>query len=128
MPGPRGLILCCVLLTSCAGWRERLSRPPEASPDTLRGSLKRAQDNWIYVHVEGAPERIGFQHGFLLADEIAGVIEDMRVSAPHESGEPWQFYRETAQRIFWPRVPNELRAEIKGMVTGLRARGKSFDE
>jgi hypothetical protein len=26
---------------------------------------------WIYVHLEGSPHDIGYQHGFLLANEIA---------------------------------------------------------
>ncbi len=37
----------------------------------LTGSFRRpAQNGWVFVHLEGTPFNIGFQHGFLLAPEI----------------------------------------------------------
>ena len=29
------------------------------------------RDGWIYVHLEGSPLEIGYQHGYLLAPEVA---------------------------------------------------------
>ena len=40
----------------------------------LRGSYRFERDGWIYVHLEGPPEQIGFQHGSLLANEIADFL------------------------------------------------------
>ena len=31
------------------------------------GEYRFEHDGWIYVHLEGSPEQIGFQHGSLLA-------------------------------------------------------------
>src|SRR5437016_3913865 len=44
---------------------------------------------WIYVHIEGEPRARGFQHGYLLAKEIA---EGIRVTAAqwlHDSSFDW---------------------------------------
>jgi hypothetical protein len=120
----RGEVLCLALV-ACTGLR---ANEPAHDPEVLRGAVRRDHDGWIFAHVEGAPERIGFQHGWLLANEIDALLTDMKRVAPHESEKPWTFYRESAQRIFWPRVPDELRAEIRGIVAGARARGKVLDE
>src|SRR5262249_22410961 len=112
--------------SACAPWRGPSG--PGAEPETMRGAIRRDHDGWIFVHLEGTPERLGFQHGSLLADEIAGMLADMAVAVQRASKAPWSFYRESAQRIFWPRVPDDLRAEIKGIVAGARARGKKLDE
>jgi hypothetical protein len=120
----RRLFLCLALM-ACEGWKPN---QPTQSPDALKGAVRRDHDGWIFAHLEGPPERIGFQHGWLLADEIDAMIGDMRQTVQHDSGQPWTFYRESAQRIFWPRVPEDLRAEIKGIAAGAKARGKNVDE
>src|SRR5439155_6842264 len=89
--------------------------------------MRRDHDGWMFAHLEGTPERIGFQHGYLFADEIATVVGAMRATVPRETGESWDRFRQTAERIFWPRVPDDLRAEIDGIVAGARARGKPLD-
>src|SRR5512133_712641 len=50
-----------------------------AAPDPLQGSYRFQRNGWIFVHLEGPPQRIGFQHGALLAPEIADLI---RVQKP----------------------------------------------
>ena len=44
----------------------------EVKPDAhLKGAFRKpAQNGWIYVHLEGSPFDVGFQHGYLLAPEI----------------------------------------------------------
>jgi Phospholipase B len=118
-------LLLVVLAPACNGVRTHLLAH---EPDTLRGSTRREQGGWIFVHVEGAPERIGFQHGWHLADEIEALVGAMKQAVQPESGRPWSFYRESAQRIFWPRVPDELRAEIQGIARGAREHGARIDE
>ena len=47
------------------------ARPAPSPVDPrLAGSTRFERGGWIYVHLEGAPEEIGFQHGYLLANEI----------------------------------------------------------
>ena len=45
----------------------------ESQGDTrLKKAFRRPDQNgWIFVHLEGSPAEIGFQHGYLLAPEIA---------------------------------------------------------
>jgi hypothetical protein len=33
-----------------------------------------AQNGWVFVHLQGTPAEIGFQHGYLLAPEIADAL------------------------------------------------------
>ena len=39
----------------------------------LAGAYRFNKNGWIYVHLEGSPEQIGYQHGYLLADEIGEI-------------------------------------------------------
>ena len=42
-----------------------------AAPDVrLDGGYKFNEGGWTYVHLQGTPEQVGFQHGYLLAREI----------------------------------------------------------
>jgi membrane protein implicated in regulation of membrane protease activity len=40
------------------------------SDPRLAKSLRFERGGWIYVHLEGSPQEIGYQHGYLLAPEI----------------------------------------------------------
>ncbi|HJZ85309.1 MAG TPA: C45 family peptidase [Polyangia bacterium] len=125
---PAACALALALLAgACTPWTPAPAGPA-ANPETLHGASRRDREGWTFVHLEGTPERMGFQHGYLLADEIDGVVASMRATVRYETERDWQFFRATAQRIFWPRVPDDLRAEIRGLVAGLRARGKRLDE
>ena len=37
----------------------------------LKNAYRFQKGGWTYVHLEGSPSEIGFQHGYLLAPEIA---------------------------------------------------------
>jgi hypothetical protein len=82
---------------------------------------------WIYVHLEGTPGEIGYQHGWLLANEIADLIKAFQLSLPHLSGKEWAFYRNAAKNMYWNKIDKEYQDEIGGIVEGLKAKGKSYD-
>ena len=44
-------------------------KPTRAEDDRLKGSYRFESNGWIYVHLEGSPGQIGYQHGSLLARE-----------------------------------------------------------
>ena len=45
------------------------------SPDPrLQKAYRFQQGGWTYVHLEGSPADMGFQHGYLLAPEIADAL------------------------------------------------------
>src|SRR5436305_2537898 len=74
----------------------------------LKGAVRNAQtDGWIYVHLEGTPSEIGFQHGFLLTREIEDAKRAIELSSTHEVEKKWNELRTAAHSIFWPHLPTE---------------------
>jgi len=82
---------------------------------------------WIYVHLEGSPHDIGFQHGYLLATEIADAFAVIRLEATHDTGRDWDFFRRAARTMLWPKIDAEYQAELQGIVDGLQARKTKLD-
>lgn len=99
-----------------------------ASDRRLSGGERRPEQNgWIYVHLEGSPSDIGYQHGYLLAPEIEDDKRAIELSTTHETAKTWAELRAISERIFWPKVPAEYREELAGIVDGLRAHGSPLD-
>ena len=100
-----------------------------SSNDVRLGKAFREDKNgWIYIHLEGKPSDIGYQHGYLLAPEIDDAIKMFRQFVEGSTKKNWDFYREAAARMFWPKLEKEYQEEIEGIVDGLRARGYSYDK
>jgi Phospholipase B len=93
----------------------------------LKGSYKFNEGGWTYAHLEGTPEQIGFQHGYLLAREIEDNVRVYQTEAPHHAKRDWNFFRDTAQNILWPHIDAEYQRELKGIAEGLRARDSALD-
>ncbi|MDE3194733.1 MAG: peptidase C45 [Acidobacteriota bacterium] len=100
-----------------------------STPDArIRGAYRLpARSGWTFVHLEGKPDEIGYQHGWLLSGEIKEGFAVQKLEAEHDSGKPWSFYRDAARHILWPHIPDEYRQELEGIVAGLNARGVSLD-
>jgi hypothetical protein len=103
------------------------SREPQ--PDTrLKNSFRRAEHNgWIFVHLEGSPATIGFQHGYLLAPEILDAHREVKNELGHDEKKEWQFFRDAAKDMLWPRIEQEYRDELQGIADGATARGVKLD-
>ena len=82
---------------------------------------------WIFVHLEGSPSAIGFQHGYLLPKEIEDSERAIELSTTHGVKHTWAELREIAQTVFWPHIPEEYRQELEGMADGLKAHGSRLD-
>ncbi|MEW6455511.1 MAG: C45 family peptidase [Acidobacteriota bacterium] len=93
------------------------------SQDYLKGSSKFEKNGWVFLHLEGPPYNIGYQHGFLLASEIKDAIDAVSFYAEKVSKKDWKFFRNTAEKIYWPKVPEEYRQEIMGIADGMRDKG-----
>ena len=83
----------------------------------LEKASRSEKNGWISIHLEGAPEVIGYQHGYLLAVEIIDLRSAMAMLFEKTSGRNWEFYRNESERIFWPNVPDEYQKEIDGIVS-----------
>jgi hypothetical protein len=125
LPFSRAIISCFIALVSLAA---AASAAPVAGPDPrLAGSYKFNEGGWTYVHLEGTPEQVGFQHGYLLAREIEDNVHVYTVEVLHEDKRSWSFFRRTAESVLWPHLEPEYQAELKGIVEGLQAQGGTLD-
>ncbi len=93
----------------------------------LQGAYKFTDGGWTYVHLEGTPEQIGFQHGSLLAAEIEDNVRVYQVEVLQLEKRPWSFFRDAAQTILWPHIDLEYQQELQGIADGLRAQGSTLD-
>ncbi len=102
-------------------------KPTRAEDDRLKGSYRFESNGWIYVHLEGSPDKIGYQHGSLLAKETADLLRVLKPFLQHETKHDWNFYRQASQEILWPKIDPEFQTEIDGIVRGLNDRGVKAD-
>ncbi len=94
----------------------------------LANASRYEKNGWIYVHLEGSPRDIGYQHGYLLAGEIDDLIRGFKVTLPHSSGKDWAFYRAAVGKLgFWDKIDKEYQEEITGIVEGMKDKGKHYD-
>jgi hypothetical protein len=90
----------------------------QTDPRLKRASRKPERSGWVQVHLEGSPGEIGFQHGTLLAREIADTLRIATQEIPHETKKPWPFFRDAARDQFWPHIESEYREELQGIAAG----------
>ena len=96
---------------------------------------------WVYVYVEGEPYDRGYQHGYLLADEIvdtmlrwsnvihnhpklgslAGDVSSSRYEKVSQRW--WDFCKSKAVKMYWREYPEEYKEEIKGIADGVNDKG-----
>ena len=88
-----------ILLAAGAGiaWSLATQAADEKTNQRLQGSYRWEQNGWIYVHLEGSPAELGFQHGYLLAPEIADTFKVVSAGMVHDSKKDWAFFRTAAQ-------------------------------
>src|ERR1039457_5782470 len=85
----------------------------------LKKSFRRPpQNGWIYVHLEGSPAEIGFQHGYLLASEIEDVGKVVKLGLTHHPKNHWAFFRQTAETVLCAHVESQYQEELRGIVAG----------
>ena len=93
----------------------------------LRGAYRFQQGGWTYVHLEGSPAEIGFQHGYLLAPEIQDAYQAIQLQMLHNTKRDWDFFRKTAHEMLWPHIDAEYQQELQGISEGLNAHGVKLD-
>ncbi|MFZ0821878.1 MAG: C45 family peptidase [Candidatus Acidiferrales bacterium] len=100
---------------------------PAPDDPRLLSAYRFERGGWIYVHLEGTPAEIGYQHGVLLAPEIADALNAYRIGATHQTKRNWEFFRKTSREVLWPHIEQEYREELQGIVDGLHAKGVEAD-
>lgn len=125
----RRSLLTCIAF-ACLGLFQADARAhvPTTPDSRLNGGFRKPpQDGWIFVHLEGSPSAIGYQHGYLLTAEIEDSKKAIELSTTHEVNQSWLALRKVAERYFWPKVPTEYKQELEGMADGLHAHGSKLD-
>jgi Phospholipase B len=95
-------------------------------PRLLKAS-RQDKAGWIYIHLQGTPKEIGYQHGYLLAPEIDTTIQAVSYALLHLTQHDWEFYRSAARNFLWKNVDREYKDEINGIVAGLHDRHIKYD-
>jgi len=113
------IVLLCLMISCNTPSSKKVSLTHE---QMMEKATRNEKNGWIYVHLEGAPEVIGYQHGYLLADEIIDLRGAMAMLNEKTTGKNWEFYRSESERMFWINVPEEYRMEIDGIVSGVNAK------
>src|SRR5271166_91264 len=93
-----------------------------SSDPRLKGAYSFERGGWVYVHREGDPATIGFQHGYLLAKEIEDAFPAVSTGMMHSTKRDWPFFREVAREKLWPKLDPEYQQELQGIAEGLNAR------
>ena len=87
----------------------------KASRDDING--------WHYLHVEGEPYEIGFQHGYLLTDEFRDAIRVYTHMTLETLGMDYSFFVEQAVKLHQAHIEQEYLDEMQGMADGFTAGG-----
>src|SRR5260370_34742898 len=87
------------------------------------------QAGWIVLHIEGKPYDRGYQHGYLLASEVAGYLKCFAaMQSPHAPGDGWRNTRKLVNALFLRRYKPEYLEEMKGIADGASPAGARFDD
>lgn len=119
--------LCLVLAGFPAVTQAKRIRVPPPQATVSGAGYRFDKGGWKYVHLEGTPEEIGFEHGQLLAREIADLINVIRVETLHDTKRDWNFYREASRKMLWPHIDQEYQQEMEGIAKGAQSRGVRLD-
>jgi hypothetical protein len=116
-----GLVTVCALAMAM-GAEACASDGPSATP-----GYRFKTGGWTYVHLEGTPAQIGYQHGRLLAAEIVDMVGVLKVETLHGTKRDWAFYRDAARTQLWPHIDAEYRQELEGIAKGAQSQGARLD-
>jgi hypothetical protein len=117
-----------VVMLAISGYTQQAQQPTAKPPDPhLQKAWRFQRGGWTYVHLEGSPAEIGYQHGYLLAPEIEDAFRAVKLQDTHNTNRDWQFFRSTAQQVLWPHIDAEYQQELHGIAEGLKARGVTMD-
>ncbi len=124
------LFFAALILTVTSCNQQTKTKAAETGNDKKDALSKASRENkngWIYVHLEGSPSDIGYQHGYLLANDIDTSIQAIAYYLQHSTNRAWSFYRQAARNFMWDKLDREYKDEINGIVAGLHAQNKNYD-
>lgn len=121
------VIVISLFICSCSNNDSNKNITSVSGNERLAKASREDKNGWIYLHLEGSPSNIGYQHGYLAATEIDSALQMMNYYLLNETKRDWNFYKSAAKRFFWNKLDTEYQDEIKGIAEGLQAKGKHYD-
>ena len=121
------IALLCFALDSLGAEAPALTQVQQS---WLSKANRHERAGWIYLHIEGGPRERGFQHGYLLAKEIAECLRVARAKWRHDSSMEWSWLIAHTKGFIEPAIDPENRAELQGIADGMTAAGvpTTYDE
>ena len=116
-------VLGLVCVVSCLA----VAAQAGSADSRLHNSYRFQKGGWTYVHLEGSPSDIGYQHGYLLAPEIQDAFAAVKLYDTHTTQRDWEFFRSTARQMLWPHIDAEYQQELQGIADGAKAHGADLD-
>lgn len=86
------------------------------------------KNGWIYLHIEGGAFERGFQHGFLLHEELATILKSLKYVTYFNTGKTWEFFVDAAVTLFLKFLEGsnefeEFLDEMQGIASGAQQGG-----
>lgn len=104
-----------------------LSQGAALAPDpVLAKASRQEEDGWIVIKLEGQPREVGYQQGALLSNELGDTLAALKFET-RSTGKDWNWYRETAYRLYWTKLDPEYKQEIQGIAEGAKTKGAAVD-
>jgi hypothetical protein len=127
-------LLGSFLLVVASGALASAGVAPQGAPDsqpktekTASHSYRFERGGWTYVHLEGTPSEVGFEHGRLLSAEIADMVAVIKLESTHATRRDWEFFRQASRKMLWPHIDAEYQQELEGIARGVQSKGVKLD-
>jgi Phospholipase B len=120
----------CLLVSPSFGADIPAAHKPDAKAVQRYGDGYRyPQAGWVVLHIEGDPYPRGYQHGRLLAAEIAKYAAALaRDRYPKDPAEGWKTVRTLTDALFLRKFDREFLEEMKGIADGAADAGAKFED
>jgi len=116
---------------ACVALAADVPAEPRPDPTTVRTyekAYRYTQAGWVVLHIEGEPYPRGYQHGKLMAAEIAQYIATLaRERYPNDPAEGWRTVRLLTDALLLRKMDREFLEEMKGIADGASDAGARFD-
>lgn len=89
----------------------------------VEGASYQKINGWHHIKVHGEPYEMGFQHGYLLADELADALRTYSAMTLETMGIDYSFLVESAVKMHKDKIPAYLMDELRGMADGFTLAG-----
>ncbi len=123
------LVLLAALLSARAADIPEAHKPDPKTVQKHESGYRYTQAGWVVLHIEGDPYPRGYQHGKLLATEIAKYVVTLgRERNAKDPTDGWRTVRTLTDAMFLRKLDKEFLEEMKGIADGAAEAGAMVDD